>query len=150
MSEWRRVTAASEVRNGQRVRYYDGKDWESGSCQCGEDGDPRYYGDGHAYDGEDDIMWSNVFRNHEFDHIEALFDDAAPTDDRTIADAEAFLSSVTASLSEVAPFIRAQAKRIAELEAAQAQVKAERDGLLAKQSHVPGTEPGRTTTTTDE
>lgn len=119
MSEWRRVTKASEVRNGQRMRYYDGYDWESGSCRVGEEGDERFVQGRDAVDGDGDLMCDDLF-NDGWDHVEALFDDAAPTSDRTIADAEAFLASVTASFAEVAPFIRAQAARIAELEAAQA------------------------------
>jgi hypothetical protein len=125
MSEWRMVTKASEVRNGQRVRYYDGKSWDHGSSKCGEDGDPRYYHNGASEDNEGDVVVGDVF-DGEFEHVEALFGDAAPTDN-----------------------LAAARQRIAELEAELRRVRDIVNAALTKQSHVLGTEPRRTTTTTE-
>ena len=70
MSEWRKVTDPSQVKNGQRIRYGC-----ENTTEFGEDGQERLYLNGKGVNREGDDCSDKVFG--KWKHIEALFDDAS-------------------------------------------------------------------------
>lgn len=76
MGEWRRVTHDYQVKNGQRIRYYDGDCWENGTFKCGEDHDERFYKDGKSEDSYG-LTCCDVLFSGSWSHVEAYFDEAS-------------------------------------------------------------------------
>lgn len=79
MGTWREVKSADELKDGQRIRYYNGESWETSNIPWGSYTKKRFWRvDGHSsVDCDGDVMALDIF-DGTWEHVEALFDDDAP------------------------------------------------------------------------
>lgn len=79
MGTWREVKSESELKDGQRVRYYNVETWETCNLPWGDDTAKRFWSVGGrcSVDRDGDMVALDIF-DGTWEHVEALFDDDAP------------------------------------------------------------------------